>query len=86
LTTVNTLAETKDPANLPALVLALADPNKDVAYAAYTGFQAITGVPKAALSRTAFALDQASAVKPLQTWWADEMIGRHLPPSPTRIL
>ncbi len=72
------LSQTGNASSVPYLVLALQDPDTEVAFTAYKTLHRLIpalGVPK---SHAAFEADPAATSQPVYDWWRDELLGKHL--------
>jgi len=73
------LSQTDNVSSVPYLVLALQDPDTEVAFTAYKTLHRLIpalGVPK---SHADFEADPAATSQPVYDWWRDELLGKHLP-------
>jgi HEAT repeat protein len=68
-----------DVSSIPYLILALHDPNEDVAYSAYRMLYRLRPKLKGIKERAAFNADRKTALLPIYDWWEDELLGRHVP-------
>lgn len=72
------LSQIGDATSIPYLIVALQDPDEDVAYSAYKTLHRL--VPKLSVpkSREDFSAGRSVVVQPIYDWWRDELLGKHL--------
>ena len=73
------LARLGDKSSIPYLVLALQDPDTEVAFTAYKTLHRLIPSLGNPVDRTAFAASPTEASQPVYDWWRDELLGKHLP-------
>ena len=77
LAAIAALDRRADASSLPFLILALSDPNEDVAYHAYSIIHRLLPGLGRRLSREALTARGGVALKPIYDWWEYEWMGRH---------
>ncbi len=78
LRSVKLLASEANHTSLPFLVLALQDPDSNVAYSAYKILYHLVPALGPAKDATAFNVKRAAVSQPAYDWWRDELLGKHL--------
>jgi hypothetical protein len=72
------LAQSGNTSSIPYLVLALQDPDTDVAFSAYKTLHRLIPALGSPKSRTDFTASPAAISQPVYDWWRDELLGQHL--------
>lgn len=78
LKSVKRLMSKANKTSIPFLVLALQDPDADVAYLAYKTLHRLIPTLGATKSATVFSAKRTAVSQPLYDWWRDELLGKHL--------
>ena len=73
------LEKIADRSSIPYLLIAVQDPDTDIAYAAYKKFFRLVDGLGLGQIRQNFVADREAATKPLYDWWKDELLEKHLP-------
>lgn len=73
------LSQTGNASSIPYLVLALQDPDMEVAYTAYKTLHRLIPSLGAVEGSDSFAASHAAATQPVYDWWRDELLGKHAP-------
>jgi len=79
LKSVKTLTSLANRTSIPFLVLALQDPDIDVAYNAYKILHRLVPALGPAEDAAAFNVKRMAVSQPVYDWWRDELLGKHLP-------
>lgn len=77
------LEKRAEPSSIPYLMLALRDPDTNIAYRAYSLISRLVKLVPIVRTEAAFAANRKAANKPLFQWWDDELLGKHIKSSAT---
>lgn len=73
------LAHLGDKSSIPYCVLALQDPDTEVAFTAYETLHRLIPALGNPRTRAFFDSNPAAISQPIYDWWRDELLGKHLP-------
>ncbi len=73
------LSQTGNASSIPYLVLALQDPDTEVAFTAYKTLHRLIPTLGSPKSQADFTANPVAISQPVYNWWQDELLGKHLP-------
>jgi HEAT repeat protein len=73
------LAQSGNASSIPYLVLALQDPDSEVAFSAYKTLHRLIPALGSPRSLADFTASPAAISQPIYDWWRDELLGKHQP-------